>query len=224
MRSVIEVAVAAVLTISAASAQEVYSIDLDGAQVPNASSFTGSGTATLNNSETQLTVSVTHNIPNGNVTDGHIHRGAVGVNGPIALPFPGQGANPINEVIAVDAADVQDLRDGLFYVNIHTFAFPSGEIRGQLVRVPDTDQDLLLDIYETDTGTFVNETDTGTDPNNPDTDGDGVRDGVEVELGFDPNNALSFPLLPLQTSLVLAVVGSMIIGGSFIFYRRRSKT
>lgn len=224
MRGLIVVALGSMWMISAASAQEAYSIDLDGAQVPNASSFTGSGTAILNNSETQLTVSITHNIPNANVTDGHIHRGAVGVNGPIVLPFAGQGSNPINEVIAVNAADVQDLRDGLFYVNIHTLAFPAGEIRGQLVRVPDTDQDLLLDIYETDTGMFVSPTDTGTDPNNPDTDGDGVRDGVEVELGFDPNNALSFPLLPLRTSVVLAVAGAIIIGGSLIFHFQRSKT
>ena len=33
----------------------------------------------------------------------------------------------------------------------------------------------------------------GTDPTNPDTDGDGWKDGLEVQNGTDPNNFLSFP-------------------------------
>jgi hypothetical protein len=69
---------------------------------------------------------------------------------------------------------------------------------------PDADQDLLPDSVETDTGVFVNATDTGTDPNDPDSDDDGVMDGIEVVLGTDPNNPLSFPALPLATPLALA--------------------
>ncbi len=56
----------------------------------------------------------------------------------------------------------------------------------------DDDNDGLLDVVETNTGTYVNTSDTGTDPLNFDTDGDTFSDGEEVG-GFDPNNPLSFP-------------------------------
>jgi hypothetical protein len=51
----------------------------------------------------------------------------------------------------------------------------------------DDDDDWLIDIYETNTGTFVDETDTGSDPLNADTNGNGIIDGEEVFLGNDPN-------------------------------------
>lgn len=47
-------------------------------------------------------------------------------------------------------------------------------------RVNDTDEDGLLDGYETNTGAYLGETDTGTDPLNSDTDGDSLSDGVET--------------------------------------------
>jgi hypothetical protein len=46
----------------------------------------------------------------------------------------------------------------------------------------DSDQDGLLDHIETHTGIYVDENDTGTDPENDDTDGDGVKDGDEVNV------------------------------------------
>lgn len=46
----------------------------------------------------------------------------------------------------------------------------------------DSDQDGLLDHIETNTGVYVDENDTGTDPENDDTDGDGVKDGDEVNI------------------------------------------
>ena len=68
--------------------------------------------------------------------------------------------------------------------------------------IKDTDQDGLFDLIETQLGTDPNNPDTdgdglkdgdevnkyGTNPLNPDTDGDGLRDGREVELGTDPLN------------------------------------
>ena len=62
----------------------------------------------------------------------------------------------------------------------------------------DTDDDLLLDGVETNTGAWDDVTETGTDPRNPDSDGDGLLDGIENpdlpyvdenQPGSDPNLA-----------------------------------
>lgn len=213
------------LCIGTAQGQTVFTVSMDGAQVPAATSFTGSGTITLNAAQNQITVALTHDIPNANVTDGHIHQGAVGVNGPIVIPFPGQGANPINEVISVTPTQVTQLFAGNYYVNIHTFAFPSGEIRGQVVPPPvDSDGDGLDDSVETDTGTFVDENDTGTDPNNFDTDGDGYSDGVEVGVGTDPTDSGDFPSgLPVRAAWLLAAIAAAAAITFGVVYVRRTR-
>jgi hypothetical protein len=80
----------------------------------------------------------------------HIHRGAVGVNGPVVVLFfdvPEVAAGPPAELPAtvsaaagcVDGQDPALLRDirrqpSDFYVNVHTPEFPGGAIRGQLRR------------------------------------------------------------------------------------------
>ena len=72
----------------------------------------------------------------------------------------------------------------------------------------DDDDDLLLDVYETGTGTFVSATDTGSDPLLADSDGDGFDDGEEVAAGSNPNDALSTPVVvPGPASPWLAVLG-----------------
>jgi len=81
-----------------------------------------------------------------------------------------------------------------------------------LMPFADDDADLLPNGAETMTGTFVDASDTGTDPGNPDTDGDGIRDGIEVSLGTDPNNANDFPTgLPLGPATTVAIV--LALGG-----------
>ena len=76
-----------------------------------------------------------------NITLAHIHRGAVGVNGPVIHNLflgPAGGLNasaPVTGVLQLSAADVTDLTSGNFYVNVHTVTFPGGEIRGQIGRL-----------------------------------------------------------------------------------------
>ncbi len=89
--------------------------------------------------------------------------------------------------------------------------------------IGDQDQDLLLDIYEDDTGFFLDDTHTGTDPNFMDTDGDGVIDGTEVELGTDPNNPFDFPLLPAVTPWGLATLAGAILLVSGIALKRNKR-
>ena len=224
MRRVVGVAVAALFIGSTAIAQQVFDVSMDGPQVPTASVFVGGGTVTLNAAETQITISLTHNVPNANVTDGHIHLGAAGVNGAVIFPFTGLGQNPINQVSNISPAQVSILKSGGYYVNIHTFAFPSGEIRGQVFPRSDVDQDLLPDLAETNTGTFVSSADTGTNPNDRDSDDDGVIDGTEVHLGTDPNSSGSVPSVPVGGIVLLAVfVGILIVSAGIFVTRRASK-
>ncbi len=47
------------------------------------------------------------------------------------LPIP---LSPVNENWSLDSLNLKDLMQGDLYINIHSTAFPSGEIRGQLRR------------------------------------------------------------------------------------------
>jgi hypothetical protein len=64
----------------------------------------------------------------------HIHRGAVGVAGPVRVglepPAPRASAACITLVPAL--AKALRLNPQRFYVNVHTAAFPAGAIRAQL--------------------------------------------------------------------------------------------
>lgn len=134
--------IAAILMLAVAAAtvaqgQTLFDVTMDGAQAGTGSAFTGSGTVTLNGAQTQITVALTHDIPSGNVLNGHIHQAPVDVNGGVVFPFTGLGVSPINQVINVSPAQVAVLLAEGYYVNIHTLAFGAGEIRGQIVNPPD---------------------------------------------------------------------------------------
>ena len=86
------------------------------------------------------------------ITGAHFHSGAAGVNGPIRIAlYPGPGANfsttpsgsfdgqfyegsfEASDVTGISFQDlVAGFRAGTIYGNVHTTAFPGGEIRGQV--------------------------------------------------------------------------------------------
>jgi uncharacterized repeat protein (TIGR01451 family) len=69
-----------------------------------------------------------------NVTASHIHTGTVGVSGPIAIPLtPPVIGYSTGTVGPLNAAQEAALFNGGYYVNVHTSAHPSGEIRGQIM-------------------------------------------------------------------------------------------
>jgi CHRD domain len=84
-----------------------------------------------------------------NPTLSHIHRGVAGVNGPVVINFatsaaqiPGGRTSGNAPITAVQSGNLQptDLANlsnpaaaSGYYVNIHSSAFPGGEVRGQLV-------------------------------------------------------------------------------------------
>lgn len=71
----------------------------------------------------------------------HLHRGAAGVNGPVAVPLfmsnvPGNIFAVAGVVRVADKSLVTQIRHAPtgYYANVHTSEFPGGAIRGQLYR------------------------------------------------------------------------------------------
>ena len=117
-----------------ASAALQFAATLNSAQEvpPNPSPATGSGSFTLSDDETQLSIFVTFSGLVAPQTGAHIHGPAApGVNAGIRFGLP--LGSPVNTVWAIPAADVVSLKNGLLYVNVHSQTFPGGEIRGQIV-------------------------------------------------------------------------------------------
>ena len=111
-----------------------FNATLNGAsEVPgNNSTATGTAVLSFNNTTKIFSITVTHSI--ASPTGGHIHMAASGINGSVVFPFTNL-VSPISFTSpALNAAQEADLKANLYYVNIHTAAFPNGEIRGQLLK------------------------------------------------------------------------------------------
>ncbi len=66
-------------------------------------------------------------------TMAHIHRGAKGTNGPVIVPLDKNGDTytaPAGRKLT--PAQIDDLKKGNLYVNVHTNRNKGGEVRGQL--------------------------------------------------------------------------------------------
>lgn len=67
-------------------------------------------------------------------TSAHIHSGAPGVNGPVVITLNRKNSKewtiPVGAKLT--AEQVEALKAGTLYVNVHTDAHKGGEIRGQL--------------------------------------------------------------------------------------------
>jgi hypothetical protein len=130
----IAIVIAAALTAAAmaASAADIK-VKLTGAQeVPPVKSM-ASG-------EAHFTVKDDMSISGSVKTEGikgiaaHIHDGASGQNGPVVVPLTATGANEwsVPKDAKLTAAQVDRLKAGDLYVNVHSDAHKDGEIRAQL--------------------------------------------------------------------------------------------
>ena len=110
----------------------LFTASLTGGQEtpPNNSTATGRATLLLNPDEKTARVSLTFAGLSSGQTDAHIHGpAAAGVSAPAIFPLPlGQVSD---FPITLTSSQVQDLKNGLFYINVHSSNFPTGEIRGQ---------------------------------------------------------------------------------------------
>lgn len=115
-----------------------FTATLDGIQeVPsNATTATGASAAKYNMTTKVLTVTTTHTLTAP--TAGHIHRGGAGIAGPVIFPFTTLTSPIVFTSTALTAAQEDSLLTNQYYVNLHTTAFPGGEIRGQLLKAGTT--------------------------------------------------------------------------------------
>jgi len=132
-----------VLAAPATAQRIVYGATLDGAQEvpPNGSTGTGQGTFLIDKSSNQIFYYITFSGLTGTETTAHIHGFASpGTNGSILTPLP--AGNPKIGVFVYPEVDEASYLDGLAYVNIHSTAFPGGELRGQIL--PDNTPNRVL--------------------------------------------------------------------------------
>lgn len=101
-----------------------------GQQVPPTSS-TASGLcfADLNDGATGLLVSCNHNV--AAATAAHLHSAPPEAMGPVAFSFDPN--SPFAANVPMTPRLVADFAAGFLYVDLHSTAFPEGEIRGQLI-------------------------------------------------------------------------------------------
>ena len=103
-------------------------------EVPGPGDPDGKGTATIVVDDTANTVCFELTYTGlGKVTAAHIHTGAKGVAGPVAVNLD-IAKNGDKGCVPADSGAVAAIRDNPagHYVNIHTDEFPKGAIRGQL--------------------------------------------------------------------------------------------
>jgi hypothetical protein len=122
----------ATLVLAAPSGVTYLGANMTGDQVVPASGSTGSDTAFLTMASTasiSMSVAVSIDGLEGDVSAVHIHLGAPGENSPVAYDLGWIGDSSVN--LSLD--DAEDPVSGNMYLDIHTSTHPDGEIRGQIV-------------------------------------------------------------------------------------------
>jgi hypothetical protein len=95
-------------------------------------SLSGTNEVPANTNKTTKMLSYTLTYSGFTPTAGHFHTGAAGNNGGVAADL-GAISNGMKNTITLTDAQATDLMNGMWYLNLHSTAFPGGEIRGQII-------------------------------------------------------------------------------------------
>jgi hypothetical protein len=90
----------------------------------------GRFTATLSGSKLKWTLTFKH--LTGKATAAHIHSGKRGKAGIVLIPLCGPCKSGVSGTAVVTSQEVDAMKKGNLYINVHTVKNPAGEIRGQL--------------------------------------------------------------------------------------------
>jgi len=114
-------------------ANVIGAVNLDATQDGVTSANIGCAVVALGEDNTTLSIFVQSTIPTASITAMHLHGPtfAGGQAGVIYTLTTGQSSGTY--FIATTTANAQLILTGQTYVNVHTTAFPNGEIRGQVV-------------------------------------------------------------------------------------------
>lgn len=119
------------------SSTVTFTATLNGAHEVPANASTATGTATFKYDKITHKLSGTVTFSGMTATASHIHKGDPTVAGPVAIPLDVTApvTSPITlEPTMLDSMQRADLMANLYYVNLHSEAYPGGEIRGQLIK------------------------------------------------------------------------------------------
>jgi len=114
------------------------SVTFSGLQETPANGSTGTGTfvGTYNDATDSLIYTITFSGLSANVTAAHFHTAPPGIAAGVLIGpggFPtGVLSGSFTDTLVLTASQEDSLKRGLFYFNIHTTAFPAGEIRAQI--------------------------------------------------------------------------------------------
>lgn len=117
------------------SDQLQFSARMDGDQEAPAVTTTAMGVASLmlNQNMDSICIDISANDLSGAITGIHIHEAMMGMNGPVVVDLTsGINGNRVTMQVAVSDSMLQKMMMGMYYLNLHTAANPSGEIRGQI--------------------------------------------------------------------------------------------
>jgi hypothetical protein len=108
-------------------------VELTGAQEVPPVSTKASGRSTISVADDK-SVSGSVIIDNMTPTAAHIHQGAAGTNGPVIIPLTRTADKTFTVPANTKLTDAQHAayKAGNLYINVHSAAYPAGEIRAQM--------------------------------------------------------------------------------------------
>ena len=133
MKAISQLAGVLVAAAALAGCQGSISVKLSGAEQVPPLTVPGTGAGSLRVADDgTITGSITTERVRGTVA--HIHQGAKGTNGPVIVQLDKSGDTySVPPKHRLTPAQIEELKKGNLYVNVHTSRYRAGEVRGQII-------------------------------------------------------------------------------------------